>query len=37
MERANQLQLAAYFIVADDAGFRSVHSDAFSPYLNQAQ
>ena len=37
MELANQLQLAAYFIVADDAGFRSVHSDAFSPYLNQAQ
>jgi thiamine biosynthesis lipoprotein len=37
MELANQLQLAAYFIVADDGSFRSVHSDAFRPYLNQAQ
>ena len=33
MKLANDLQLAAFFIVNSSSGFKSLHSDAFNPYL----
>lgn len=33
MKLANELQLAAYFIVDEDGGFTARHSSAFTPYL----
>jgi thiamine biosynthesis lipoprotein len=33
MKLANELQLAAYFIVDDSNGFNAFHSEAFNQYL----
>jgi len=33
MKLANDLQLAAFFIVNSSTGFKALHSDAFNPYL----
>lgn len=37
MKRANELQLAAYFIEAVSGGFDTSHTDAFSPFLPSSQ